>query len=283
MPGQLDALMGLLSGAFRRGSPVPDDAALATLCAEHVTGNDRLTPAEQVDIYRRQFWLRHLEALGEDYPGLSFVLGEDAFESFCRAYLAACPPVSHTLRDLGSDIVRFAEAYDGFPKGRAALARDMVRYENAFIDLFDGADPPPLDPAKVQGMREEGWSTARIVLHPLLVRMRLDYPVHLTRASLREPRTRTPDPRSGPGGAPKIPAPRPVHVALFRKDLVIRYEELDPLAFALLDALVRGVPLVSACEEIAAGLDEAAGAALSARVQTWFMQWTSWGVIVDIQ
>ena len=278
MSAQLDGLMGLLSGAFRRGSPIPEDAGLSAVCAEHVTGNDRLSPAEQVDIYRRQFWLRHVDALRDDYPGLAFVLGDDLFEAFCRAYLAACPPTSPTLRDLGSDIVRFAQTYDGFPEGKAALARDMVRYENAFVDLFDGADPPPLDPAKVQGMPEDGWATARIVLHPLLVRMRLDHPVHRVRAALRDTR---PDGADGEVGA-ELPVPRPVHLALFRKDLVIRYEELDPLAFALLDALAQGTPLVPACEEISMGLDDEAGAALAGSVQAWFAQWTAWGFLVDV-
>jgi hypothetical protein len=146
----------------------------------------------------------------------------------------------------------------------------MVRYEGALVEVFDGAEPPPLDPAKVQGMPEEAWSTARIVLHPLLVRLRLGYPVHLLRADLKFGRT------------PAIPGPRPVHLAVFRKDLIVRYEELDPAADALLEAIGRGVPLVPACDAVAAGLDEEAGAALAARVGEWFAQWTSWGLIVDI-
>jgi hypothetical protein len=268
--GPLEALMGALGRAFRSGSPLPDDPELEPVCREHVSGNDRLTPAEQADIYRRQFWLRHVDALVEDYPGLSYLIGEDAFDAFCRAYLEAHPPSSFTLRDLGSDVVRFAAAYNGFPPGKQALARDMARYELALVELFDGAAPPPLDPTKVTSMPEDGWSTARIVLHPLLVLMELGYPVHAVRSELKV------------GKAPEPPGPRPVHLALFRTELTLRYEELDPSAFALLEALRRGVPLVPACEAVAAGLDEAAGEALAARVGTWFSQWTSWGLIVDV-
>jgi hypothetical protein len=265
--------MGLLCSAFRSGFPIPDDPELSALCRDLVAGNDRLTPAEQVDIYRRQYWLRHIDSLGEDYPGLAFVLGEDDFDAFCRAYLAACPPSSFTLRDLGDRIVQFAHAYEQFVPEKKALALDMVRYENAFIDLFDGASPPPLDPAKVTGMPPEGWNTARIVLHPLLVLLRLSHPVHTLRSTL------------GPGKTPELPRPRPVHVALFCTDLVIRYEELDPSAFALLDALARGVPLVPACEVLAAelGEDEAERAALASRVQAWFVEWTRWGLIADVK
>lgn len=269
-PEGLDALMRALTRAFTSGSPLPDDAALAAVCREHVAGNDRLTPAEQADIYRRQFWLRHTDALLEDYPGLARVLGEDGFDAFARAYLAAHPPSSFTLRDLGAEVARFAAVYDGFPEDRRELARDLARYEHALVELFDGAAPPPLDPAKVTGMPDEAWSTARIVLHPLLVLMRLGYPVHLFRSELRQ------------GKEPALPAPRPVHLAVHRVDLTIRYEELEPPAFALLEALGRGVPLVPACEAVATELDEAAAAALSARVGDWFRQWTSTGLIVDV-
>jgi len=177
VPTPLEPLAGFLAEAFRRSASVADDPALAARCADHVTGNARLTPAEQVDIYRRQYWLRHLGSLAEDYPGLEVTLGKPAFEAFCRAYLEANPPTSYALRDLGHGIVAFADGYEHFPAGLEDLARDLVRFEHAFIDVFDGAEPPPLDPAKVQEMPEEAWSTARIVLHPLLRIMNFKYPV----------------------------------------------------------------------------------------------------------
>ncbi|AUX22621.1 hypothetical protein SOCEGT47_031250 [Sorangium cellulosum] len=271
-PAGLAALMGELTRLLTSGSPLPDDAELAARCGAHVAGNERLTPAEQADIYRRQFWVRHIDALREDYPGLAHVLGDAGFDAFCRAYLAAHPPDSFTLRDLGSHVVAFAAAYDGFPPAVRDLARDMARYEHALVALFDGAAPAPLDPAKVTGMPADGWTTARLVLHPLLALLALRYPVHLLRGELRQGRT------------PALPAPRPVHLAVFRRaaDLTMRCEELDPLALSLLEALGRGVPLVAACEAVAAGAGAAAGAALSARVGAWFQQWTSAGLIVDV-
>ncbi len=269
-PAGLASLMGELTRMFTADAPLPGDAELAGRCREHVAGNERLTPAEQADIYRRQFWLRHHDALREDYPALAHVLGEDGFDAFSRAYLAAHPPASFSLRDLGRHVASFAAAHEGFPPALAELAREVARYEHALVDLFDGASPPPLDPAKVTGMPEEGWSTARIVLHPLLALMQLRYPAHVLRSELRQ------------GRSPALPAPRAVRLAVFRSaaDLTIRYEELEPPAFALLEALGRGVPLVAACEAVAAG--EAAGVPLGARVGAWFQQWTSWGLIADV-
>lgn len=271
MPEQLDALMSFLSGAFRRASPVVEDQAILPGCAARVTGNDRLTPAEQVDIYRRQFWLRHIESLREDYPGLLALLGDDAFENFATAYLTAHPPRTPSLRELGEDIVAFAEGYAAFPEAIRAAALSMVRYENAFVAIFDGPEPAPLDLAKVQGLPPEAWETARIVLHPLMARLRVDAPVHEIRAAVKA------------GEAPELP-PRnePACVVLFRKDLRIFFEVLDPLAFELLEALARGEALVPACDRIAAQAGPDRAEELGAQVGTWFQQWTALGWIIDI-
>src|SRR6186713_2831422 len=107
-------MQGFLAGVFRREEPVEGDQGLSTACAEHVSGNDRLSPAEQVDIYRRQFWMRHVDSLAEDYIALHHVLGDEAFEAFCHAYLTAHPPSVPSLRDLGADVPRFVVGYRGF-------------------------------------------------------------------------------------------------------------------------------------------------------------------------
>src|SRR5690349_19816708 len=99
MPHDLASTELFLVGALQQASPMPDDPALAASASAVVTGNDRLSPAEQVDIYRRQFWLRHCGVLLEDFPGLAHLLGEGGFDGFCRGYLAAHPPASQSFRD----------------------------------------------------------------------------------------------------------------------------------------------------------------------------------------
>jgi hypothetical protein len=271
-PPELDRVMAFLGEAFRRPEPLLGDAALEPRCAEHVTGNSRLSPAEQVDIYRRQFWLRHVESLTEDYAGVKYLIGEDAFETFLHAYLIAHPPRHPSLRDLGSDIVPFAERYPDFPEAMRTVTLEMIRYENALIDVFDGPDVPPLDPQKLTSLAEDAWERARIVLHPLLRRFRVEYPVHRLRLTSKETDAQIEAP----------PSSAPAHIVLFRRDNVIRFEELTPLAFDLLDALARGEPLVGACDRLAAPLAPAEAEGLSAQVGPWFQQWTTLSWIVDV-
>jgi hypothetical protein len=272
----LDELQGALATLFQRAEPVVGDAGASLVSARHVTGNDRLSPAEQVDIYRRQFWLRHHDALLEDYPGLALVVGDDAFEAFVRAYLVAHPPRTPSLRDLGADVPAFAARHGGFPPRRRAIAVEMARYEHAFVDIFDAAEPPRLDVAKIQSVSPEGWSRARLVLHPHLVTMTVRHPVHRVRYDLK-------------AGAPvdvdaaAVPAPEPFHLALYRKDLVVHYEELEPEAHRLLEALRAGAPLAPACAALAEGLAPEDAALLEARVGAWFQRWTASAWIVDVE
>jgi hypothetical protein len=289
-PPELVSLQRYLVDAFRREDPLAGDPDAAQATRAHVAGNDRLAPAEQADIYREQFWIRHKGALAEDYPGLAAILGQEAFDAFLTAYLKACPPVHPSLRDLGDRIVPFAEGYTGFPAEAHAAALEMVRYEHALVEIFDGEEPPPLDAEKLAGLPEDAWDRARVVLHPLLHRMRLAYPVHTHRIAVSSAAEEAPcpehegamcDPEAHAPSA--IPEPRAVCLALFRRDLVVSYEELDPPAFALLEALAEGVPLPRACERVAAALDETEAAALGEKVGAWFQQWTAWRWITDVR
>jgi hypothetical protein len=287
-PAGLAELQRFLAGALRREEPIATDPALAGATRVYVAGNDRLTPAEQADLYREQFWLRHVESLTEDYPGLRALLGSDVFDALLHAYLVAYPPRTPSLRDLGADLVRFAERWEGFAAGhgaepgsagrspivspaRRSIALEMIRYEQAFIDLFDGPEPPPLDAGKLQSLPADAWERARIVLHPLLARLRLEHPLHLYRLAAAEA-----------DEAPPFPAAAPVSLVLYRRDNVVRYDEVEPEALALLDALAAGETLVGACDRVAATLDPAAADALGGKVGSWFQRWTANRWIVDI-
>jgi hypothetical protein len=271
-PVDLVELQRFLAGALRREAPIPEDPALAEATRAHVAGNDRLTPAEQADLYRQQFWLRHLDCLREDYPGLRALVGDDVFEALARAYLVAHPPRTPSLRDLGADLVPFAEHWSGLASispGSAAL--EMLAYEQRFIDLFDGAEPAPLDAQKLSALGEDAWERARIVLHPLLARLRLAYPVHLYRLASIDAET-----------PPPFPEPRDVALVLYRSGRVIQYDEVHPLALALLDELAAGQPLGAACERVSAKLESTEQETFAASIGAWFQDWTAKGWIVDV-
>ncbi len=274
-PAELAELQSFLGEVFRRPTAVAQDESLSRRAALYVAGNDRLSPAEQVDIYRRQFWMRHDDCLREDFPALCVLLGEEAWDALVEAYLAAFPPRSPSLRDLGLDVPTFLDSWDGLPRARARACKDAARYEVAFVETFDGRDPPPLDPARIAALTPDQWERATFVLSPLVARLRLGFAVHQLRASLR-------DAKEVDVERWLQSAERDVHVALFRKELVVHYEELSADAFAMLDALARGRTLLSACAAIAEGKSDEDAQALAGSLGEWFRRWASWGFIAEV-
>ena len=271
MASDLLAAQTFLVTAIRRETRTPNDPEMAEAAAHFVTGNSRLTAAQQVDIYRTQYFLRHEGTLQEDYPGVQGIVGKDATRVFFRRYLESHPPATPSLRDVGARLPAFAAKYPDFPPERRDLAVEMARYELELVDVFDGPDVPPLDPAKLGAMTEDDWNKARIVLHPLVIRLSLSYPVHRLRIAIKAGENVTlPD------------APEPVHILLFRQELIPRFEEVSPEAFALISALAQGQPLVPALERVASTLTPERQDFVMSHIGAWFQTWTAWGLIVDI-
>src|ERR1700747_581729 len=94
--------MPRITPAERMRPTAPDGRSLPKVAADIIKPNDRLTSFERLEIYNRQYWFRVLSSFAEDFPGLRSITGQRRFGALSRAYLAECPSVSFTLRNLGS-------------------------------------------------------------------------------------------------------------------------------------------------------------------------------------
>jgi uncharacterized protein (UPF0276 family) len=266
----LEALQLEIVDLVRREAAIDGDPAPAARARAIAADGARLRPEEQLDIYRRQAWIRHRDALAEDLPGLAHVLGVDGFEAFLRAYLRAVPPRGASLRDLPLGAPAFAARY-AFPEGRAALARAMLDYEVALVEVFDGPDVVPLDATRLGALPADAWAAARLVVSPLVRRLALDHPVHLLRRAVRA------------GQAPPLPpAPSPAHVLVFRRDDSVCFEEIEPSAAALLEGLAAGLSLGAACAALCANRGDEEVARLTPALGRWFRRFAELGVFVDV-
>ena len=259
--GQIQAFMEL---ALQKDAPLAEDAALALKTPSMIAGNSRLTPVEQLDIYREQFWLRHVGALDEDFKSIVHLLGDCKFHELCAAYLAAHPPDSYTLRDLGDNLPAFVAKTA--PYSEDSLLVDLARLEWAFVEAYDAPDVPPLDPSRIASASEDDWARATIVLHPAVQRVVMQHPADAYRASVRKDET------------PEVPEVRTVHLIVYRNaENTLQYIDVEPMAFALLERLAAGESLAAACERVADGAD------IEAKVGAWFQQWTSYRWISEVR
>jgi hypothetical protein len=273
-PVSLDALQDFVARHVRSLRHLPNDATASAEAAAYLTGNDRLSPVEQLDVYRVQFWLRHTSALLEDFPGVSGVLGQLDWEGLVESYLSELPPESYTLRNLGERFARHIEGRPSLPN--QALCVDMARLEWAYVEVFDATDSPPLDSQKLATLPEEAWLSARFVCSRALRLLQVRYPVAALRRDLRRAQRER-------GAKPvPIPAPSAQWLALYRgADRELYFKALSKAAYGVLNRLAAGEPLVPACEATAAE-DPALGAEIEQDVGEWFRDWGQRGFFSDV-
>jgi len=161
--------------------------------------------AERLQIYQRSYVGRLVKCLAEQSPAVCHALGEELFEDFCRQYLRAHPPSSHTLHDVGH---AFAAWLEGERPDRDSeqgeewidFLVDLARYERQLFDLFDACG------SEGQSLPTHETPDEDLVLQPSVVLARYRYPVAAYHHAVRAERS--------PGFPPQAPSA----VALVRRD-----------------------------------------------------------------
>lgn len=268
MSDLLSPLQERLALALRERHALSNDATFRAFADEHIAGSARLSPVEQLEIYREQFWLRHTSSLVEDFPGLGGILGQGDWEKLVEQYLVEVAPVSYTLRDLGARLPELIETATWLP--HRALCLDMARLELAYIEVFDAQDFPPLSPERLAAIPEESFGEARLLVAPWVRLLRVRYPVADLRRRLR---AESDEPVA-------IPDERPQQLVVYRQDLRLWDLPLSEVAFGFLSELAAGRTLNEAAERVA--LSAEAEAELSGNIGAWLAQWSSKGLIRDV-
>jgi hypothetical protein len=268
MSQDLSELQRSMALALRHGSSLAKDAAFTAFASGNISGNERLSPVEQLEIYREQFWLRHTSSLVEDFPGLGGILGQADWEKLAEQYLREVVPDSYTLRDLGSRLPEVIERASWLP--HQALCLDMARLELAYIEVFDALDTPPLAPERLAAIPEDSFGDARLVVAPSVRLVSVRYPVADLRRKLR---AQTEEPVA-------IPDQSPQQLVVYRRDRQLWDMPLTQVAFAFLAGLAAGQTLGKAAE-IAANSPEAE-TEIASSIGAWFQEWTAKGLVSDV-
>jgi len=231
-----------------------------------------LGPEEQVAIYRHAWFSRLEECLREDFPGVAFAAGPEAFAGLVRDYLAACPPRSWNIARAGDRFAPFLAAREGL-RHRAFLA-ELATLEWTVTEVFDRERGPALDLEALRALPPERVAAARFRKAATAEVLSFAHPVNAFFQAVRD------------GGRPDVPAPAASAVAIYRagppgEERVWRHD-LTPPMHALLRALCAGRTLeeaVEACvEETGADPDEVAGS-----IGGWLGEWAAGGVLEEAE
>lgn len=124
--------------------------------------------ARRFGVYRNNVVAGLTAVLGEGYPVVRRLVGEEFFRAMARAYLREHPPRSPVMTEFGE---HFADWLAGFePAACLPYLADMARLERARVHACHAADAAPLPaPALAAALADPpGLPALRLALHPSL-------------------------------------------------------------------------------------------------------------------
>lgn len=202
----------------------------------HIVDHEKASAEKRLKVYSEAYYLRLLEALGDNYPALRTFLGEADFTVLGRAYIRAYPSRHASIRWFGEHLVQFLELSSPSPK-RPELA-ELAKFEWALSSAFDAEDIQPMTLDAIAALPPTAWPSMRLVFHPSMQRLNLQHHVPAIRKAVDE-------------GKPPPPAetnPRPVEWLVWRKELACYFRSLEADEAWALDAATEGATFGAICE-----------------------------------
>lgn len=204
-------------------------------------GSEELPARQRLGIYADAYRLRLLEALGEDYPGVHGMIGDDAFEALGTAYIDACPSDHPSVRWFGRRLPAFLR--DTPPYSEQPVLAEMACFEWAQGEVIDAADSPAAGAADLGALAPETWPGMRIEFQNAVRRLDLAWNVPVLWQAVDEEHESPPAPES---------SDPPVGWLLWRRDLKVHWRSLDPDERYALDAAREGLTFGEICEGLLA-------------------------------
>ena len=229
-----------------------------------VAGTGPASAEERLHVYAEAIRLRFLEVLGQDYPGLRALAGDDAFRTLALAYAAAYPSHHPSIRWFGRHLPAFL--CSTAPWRDHPVLGEMARFEWAKGELLDAADSPVVGVEDVAAIAPDRWAGIRPRLKPAVRRLALEWNV----PGLWNVIDR--------GDAPPAPErlQRAVDWLLWRDGIVVRWRLIDPDEAWALRSCADGEDFGSICAGLCARIGEDAAAL---RAATCLKQWASDGIL----
>ena len=229
-----------------------------------VTGTGEASAEDRLYVYAEAIRLRFLEVLGQDYPGLHALAGDDEFRTLGLSYATAYPSHHPSIRWFGRHLPAFLRAAS--PWRDNPVLGEMAQFEWAKGELLDAADSAEIGIEDIAAISPDRWAGIRPRLKPAVRRLTLEWNV----PSLWNAIDRDDEP----------PAParmeRAVDWLLWRVDIVVRWRSIEPDEAWALQCCADGEDFGSICTGLCERVGEDAAAF---RAATYLKQWAADSVL----
>lgn len=264
---------GVLKGADGEAAQQLINAGAGNL-ESVVTRSRKLEAADRLAIYANAYYARLLDCLGEVFPILKRTLGEELFNGFGFGYLQTYPSQSYTLQHLGQHFIAYLDetrpdSSDSDGGDWTEFLIDLARLEWTIYNVFDGPGLERLEASELPDfieLSQANWLDLLIQTAPCLQLLTVEYPVNDHYTALRA---------SDDEIELDFPQLNRQHLAISRRDYIVRRYQLNATQYALLQALQQGLPLGDALERCLDIAEQDRDVDLETDLPRWFRNWSA--------
>ena len=235
--------------------------------ADAIVDAPPLTVDQRLGIYSNAYRSRLIEALGDTYPVLHAVLGDEDFAALGEEFVAAQPSVHRSIRWYGAELADFlarSPPYAGQP-----IFAELALLEWTLAEVFDAADAEPQPRAALSAIDASVWGDLRFEFHPSLRRRQFQWNTVAVWQSMSRDEA-PPDPAC---------AEFPVPWLLWRQNLQNYFRSMSADEAAALDSALRGDTFGEICEALQRWLPEDE---VPLRAASLLATWADSGIISGI-
>ncbi|RON79614.1 DUF2063 domain-containing protein [Pseudomonas fluorescens] len=209
-------------------------------CPEGLCSANGADPASRFAVYRNNVQGSLINALGDSYPVVAQLVGEEFFRAMAAIFVQQQPPQSPLMSRYGEAFAHFIAAFE--PASGVPYLADVARLEHLRTLAYHAADALPVCPEKITAALADAQtlSELRLQLHPSLHLLDSAYAVvaiwgaHQHDASLAG-----------------ISLDQGQHALILRNGLDVEVFALEPGASVFIRNLIDGQPLLAAAENSA--------------------------------
>ena len=222
-------------------------------------------------VYDHAYVARLLDVMGEDFPAVHTLLGDDEFADAAAAYVRGHPSQARSVRWLGTDFAAWLG--ETAPWSNLPVLADMAAFEWGLGLAFDAPDARTLGVDALAGVPPEAWPVLGFDFHPALNTAALAHDVAPFQQAVANDRD--------PEAAPEAPPDGPQTWAFWRdgETCQVRYRVLNADEAAGLALLRAGGDFQALCETLA---DAGGGDAAALRAAGYLRGWVEAGWITGL-
>lgn len=207
------------------------------VAAESFVCANGIAPAARLEIYRNNIAHNYREALRDVYPVVERLVGEEFFRFAADRYIPCHPSCQGNLHGFGGKFAAFLQEFP--PAAGLPYLGDVARLEWNWHESFHAADGSALALDRLMTVAEAALPSLHFQLHPSCRLLASPFPVDRIWAANQ--------PDAAQGVTVDLNAGA-VRLLIRRRGDAVAIEPLGDSEFALLAALMQGMPLQAALD-----------------------------------